>query len=77
MTYKDKLAITILESIAPNSTEIGTYDNIKFVAEKINQAMRAQREATLNRMNQYAIDSTGEPLPPEMQFIILHTEVQP
>ena len=43
----------------------------------LEQALQSQREATLDRMNQYAIDNTGEPLPPEMQFIILHTEVQP
>jgi hypothetical protein len=45
MTYAEKLAINVLETIAPDSTQLGTYTNIEYVAEKINQAMQAQREA--------------------------------
>lgn len=70
MTYAEKLWIK-----AEGETW-GLTPKYKAIA-MIEEAMQAQREATLERMNQYAIDTTSEPLPPEMQFIILHTEVQP
>ncbi len=70
MTYSENLVQLILDVVNYH----GTQAEMIALAE---EALQAQREATLDRMNQYAIDNTGEPLPPEMQFIILHTEVQP
>lgn len=76
MTYEEKQIKGLLEVFYPHKEHYPTRLEAALI-QMFNQAMQAQREATLNRMNQYAIDSTGEPLPPEMQFIILHTEVQP
>lgn len=81
MTYAEKLAKKIISSIKLTRDANPNYPMDYLIAcesliqKRINQAMQAQREATLQRLNQYALDTAGEVMPPEMQFIVLHTPV--
>lgn len=74
MTYEEKLAINLLETIAPDSTQLGTYTNIELVAEKINQAMQAQREADAQQAMLAMMQ--GDDTPDLAKQAILNAEVK-
>jgi hypothetical protein len=70
MTYAEKLADNCMMSFLLSGAS-----EEECIKAHIEKAMQAQREATLQRLNQYALDTAGEVMPPEMQFLILHTEI--